>query len=64
MKIGDIFVLFIIYQYVKLSYLNLFLKEWNEKAAEAKKDYEKSMKEYQAKRAEASDEEGEEESAK
>ena len=64
MIIGDIFVLFIIYQYVKLSYLNLFLKEWNEKAAEAKKDYEKAMKEYQAKRAEASDEEGEEESAK
>lgn len=42
----------------------MFLKEWNEKAAEAKKDYEKAMKEYQAKRAEASDEEGEEESAK
>lgn len=63
MKIGDIFVCSLFTSMLNL-YLNLFLKEWNEKAAEAKKDYEKAMKEYQAKRAEASDEEGEEESAK
>lgn len=38
--------------------------EWNEKAAEAKKEYEKAMEEYKAKKKEASDDEGDDDSSK
>lgn len=38
--------------------------EWNEKAAEAKKEYEKAMEEYKAKKREASDDEGDDDSSK
>lgn len=40
------------------------IQEWNEKAAEAKKEYEKAMEEYKAKKKEASDDEGDDDSSK
>lgn len=40
------------------------IQEWNEKAAEAKKEYEKAMEEYKAKKTEASDDEGDDDSSK
>lgn len=51
------------FEVIRLCFFNL-IQEWNEKAAEAKKEYEKAMEEYKAKKTEASDDDGDDDSSK